>query len=56
MSVDYVCDVPLDTAATITGYWHDRAVEDDFFRNLSRARPRKCGDKIEAFRYLKWPT
>lgn len=32
--VDYVFDVPLDTAATITGYRHDRWVEDDFFLNL----------------------
>jgi hypothetical protein len=30
--VDHVFDVPLVTAATITGYRHDRLVEDDFFR------------------------
>jgi hypothetical protein len=32
-AVDYVFDVPLDTAAAITGYQHHRVVEDDFFRN-----------------------
>lgn len=32
--VDYVFDVPLDTAAMITGYRHSRSVQDDFFRNL----------------------
>jgi hypothetical protein len=32
--IDYVFDVPLDTAATITGYRYGRWVEDDFFRNL----------------------
>jgi hypothetical protein len=31
--VDYFFDVPLDTAATITGY-RNSAVEKDFFRNL----------------------
>jgi len=33
-SVDYVFDVPLETAATMTGYRQDRAVDDDFFRNV----------------------
>jgi hypothetical protein len=28
--VDYLFDVPLDTAATITGYRHDGAIENDF--------------------------
>jgi hypothetical protein len=37
--VDYVFDVPLDTAATIIGYHHDRAVENDFFRNLRALVP-----------------
>lgn len=37
--VDYVFDVPLDTAATITGYRHDGVVEDDFFRNLQTVVP-----------------
>jgi hypothetical protein len=32
--VDYVFDVPLDVADTITGYRCDRGVENDFFRNL----------------------
>ena len=32
-AVDYFFDVPLDTAATITGY-RNSAVEKDFFRNL----------------------
>ena len=37
--IDYVFDVPLDTAATITGYKHDRAVDHDFFRNLQTIVP-----------------
>jgi hypothetical protein len=32
--VDYMFDVPLDVAAKITGYRHDRALEDDFLGNL----------------------
>jgi len=40
--VDYVFDVPLDTAATITGYRHDRWVEDDFFPNLRTLVPKMC--------------
>jgi hypothetical protein len=39
LSVDYVFDVPLDTAATITGYCYDRAVEDNLFRNLQTLVP-----------------
>jgi len=38
-SVDYVFDVPLDTAAMITGYRYGRVVEDDFFRNLRTLLP-----------------
>jgi len=38
-SVDYIFDVPLDTAAAITGYRHDRAIENDFFRNLRTLAP-----------------
>lgn len=37
--VDYLFDVPLKTAATITGFRHDRAVENDFFRNLQSLAP-----------------
>ncbi len=37
--IDYIFDVPLDTATTITGYRHDRVVEDDFFRNLQTVMP-----------------
>lgn len=37
--VDHVFDVPLDTAATITGYRHSGAVQDDFFRNLKTLVP-----------------
>jgi hypothetical protein len=37
--VDYVFDVPLDMAATITGFRHDRWAEDDFFRNLRTLAP-----------------
>lgn len=39
--VDYFFDVPLDTAATMTGYRHDRAIESDFFRNLQGLVPTK---------------
>jgi hypothetical protein len=39
--VDYFFDVPLDTAASMTGYRHDRAVENDFFRNLRTLVPTK---------------
>jgi hypothetical protein len=38
-SVDYFFDVPVDTAAAITGYRHDRAVENDFFKNLRTLAP-----------------
>jgi hypothetical protein len=38
-SVDYIFDVPLDTAAAITGYRHDRAIENDFFKNLRTLVP-----------------
>lgn len=38
-SVDYFSDVPIDTAAAITGYRHDRVVENDFFRNLRALKP-----------------
>ena len=37
--VDYLFDVPIDTAAAISGYRHDRAVENDFFRNLRALKP-----------------
>jgi hypothetical protein len=37
--VDYVFGVPLDTAAAMTGYRHNRDVEDDFFRNLRTLVP-----------------
>jgi hypothetical protein len=37
--VDYVFDVPLDTAATITGYRSDRAVEKGFFRSVRTLIP-----------------
>lgn len=36
---DYVFDVPLETAAAVTGYWHDRAVDDDFFTTLRTLVP-----------------
>jgi hypothetical protein len=39
LGVDYVFDVPLDTAATITGYRYGRAVEPDFFSNLRTLVP-----------------
>jgi hypothetical protein len=39
LGVDFVFDVPLETAATITGYRHDRSVENDFFRNLQTLAP-----------------
>src|SRR5712672_2924626 len=37
--VDYVFDAPLNTAAAITGYRHDRAVENDFFRSVRALVP-----------------
>ncbi|MGO9485234.1 MAG: hypothetical protein ACLPX9_11720 [Rhodomicrobium sp.] len=39
LPVDYVFNVPLDTAATITGYRHNRDVGDDFFRSLRFLQP-----------------
>jgi hypothetical protein len=39
--VDYFFDVPLDTAAAMTGYRHDRRVDNDFFRNLRGLVPIK---------------
>jgi hypothetical protein len=39
--VDYLFDVPIDTAATMTGYRHDRRTEADFFRNLQGLVPTK---------------
>jgi hypothetical protein len=37
--VDYVFDVPLDTAAAITGYRHNRALGEDFLRNVQSLVP-----------------
>jgi hypothetical protein len=39
MGCHFVFDVPLETAATMTGYRHYRTVEDDFFRNLQSLVP-----------------
>lgn len=39
LRVDYVFDVPLETAATITGYRHDRRLDDDFFRTVQTLVP-----------------
>ena len=39
-AVDYFFDVPLDTAAAITGY-RNSAVEKHFFRNLQSLVPTK---------------
>jgi hypothetical protein len=39
--VDYLFDVPIDTAAAMTGYRHDRRVETDLFRNLQGLAPTK---------------
>jgi hypothetical protein len=38
-AVEWVFDVPLDTAATVTGYWHTREVENDFFSNVQTLVP-----------------
>jgi len=35
----YVFDVPLDTAATVTGFRHNGLAEHDFFRNLRTLLP-----------------
>ena len=37
--VDHIFDVPLDTAATITGFRHDRAIREDAFRTLQSLAP-----------------
>ncbi|WP_375304344.1 hypothetical protein WI560_18570 [Bradyrhizobium sp. A11] len=37
--VDYVFDVPIDTAASVVGYRHDRGVEEDFFKALRTLTP-----------------
>ena len=37
--VDYVFDVPIDTAEAIAGYRHNRVVGSDFFRNLRALKP-----------------
>ncbi|WP_271532382.1 hypothetical protein [Bradyrhizobium sp. CCBAU 25338] len=37
--VDYVFDVPINTAASIAGYRHDRVVEEDFFKALRTLAP-----------------
>lgn len=39
--VDYIFDVPINTAATMTGYRHDTTVENDFFSNLQGLAPTK---------------
>jgi hypothetical protein len=39
LGVDYVFNVPLDTAAAITGYRHNRAMADDFLGNLRTLSP-----------------
>jgi hypothetical protein len=36
--VDYAFDVPIDTAEAITGYRHDRVVDNDF-RNFRALKP-----------------
>lgn len=36
---EYIFDVPLDTAATITGYRHDRAIQNNFFMELQSLVP-----------------
>ena len=37
--VDYVFDVPIDTAEAIGGYRHNLVIENDFFRNLRTLKP-----------------
>jgi hypothetical protein len=39
LGVDYLFDVPIVMAATMTGYRHDRAVQKDFFQNLNALVP-----------------
>ena len=38
--VDYLFDVPLDTAAALTAYRHDHAIESDFFRRVRTLMPK----------------
>ena len=37
--MDYIFDVPLDTAATITGFRHNRSMCEDSFRTLQSLAP-----------------
>jgi hypothetical protein len=46
LGADYMFAVPLDTAATITGYRYGRWVEDDFFRNLQTLLPTSQPPKL----------
>jgi hypothetical protein len=39
LPVDYVFDVPIETAAAITEYRHHSMVENDFFRNVQTLQP-----------------
>jgi hypothetical protein len=39
LGVDYVFDVPLVTAATMTGFRYNGPLEDDLFRNLRSLVP-----------------
>lgn len=39
IGIDYLFDVPLDTAATLAGYRHDYAIEKDIFRTVRTLAP-----------------
>jgi hypothetical protein len=39
LGVDYIFSVPLDTAATITGFRHNRSMREDPFRTLRSLEP-----------------
>jgi hypothetical protein len=55
--VDYVFEVPPDTAATMTGFRYGRRVEDDFYRNLQSLAPADgnvAADDSEPPRWWQW--
>ena len=52
--IDYLFDVPLDTAATITKYRHNRVTEPSFFTNLRTLEPANGNVLTKLSRPPKW--